>query len=253
MTLENETVQKPRPANGHLAGETRHALDEVARHSLGRTGEIARAIEAGIVALRDGALLAPGHHEALEEFAWMLSESTPSAEGAGIGKRYVRWRDAVLALLAALRPDPIRELRANLAPSLTPQQAERLARPLSEQLYVLSDENGDLFLSDEQICRGSTSPVVLRDTRLWDAYSDACRAANKARAAVEHALECMPQPVTPATLTMRQISDAKQWAQENGRKGLLADATRCESASSGDPPLGAMRRVCKHLNDRLVR
>jgi hypothetical protein len=110
----------------------------VARHSLGRTGKVAGAIEAGFAALCDDAVLEPGHREALEEFAWRVSESTPSADGAGIGMRCFCfcWRDAVLALLGALRPDPSDPLQVmftNLTASLTPQQAEQLARPLSEQ------------------------------------------------------------------------------------------------------------------------
>ena len=135
-----------------LDGETRRTLDEVARHSLGRTGKTARAIEAGFVALRDDAVLVPGHREALEEFAWRVSESTPSADGTGIGLRCVRWRDAVLALLGALRaapPDPLQELFANLAASLTPRQAEQLARPLSEQQRDLFEQIVNLTRRDE--------------------------------------------------------------------------------------------------------
>jgi hypothetical protein len=129
VTNESETGQDQLAARRLLTGETRRALDEVAHHSLGRTGEVAHAIEAGLVVLRDDAVLAPGHREALEEFACMVSESTPSANGTGIGMRCVRWRDALHALLGALPPDPLRELFAKLAASLTPQQAERLDRP----------------------------------------------------------------------------------------------------------------------------
>lgn len=121
-----------------LTREVRGALDEVVRHSLGRTGKVARAIESGLAALRCGAVLAPLHREALEEFSSMVSESTPSADGAGIGTRYVHWRDAVRALLGALRPappSPIRELIGNLAASMTPRQAELLTHPLSEQQH----------------------------------------------------------------------------------------------------------------------
>jgi hypothetical protein len=53
MTIENETGRDELAARRVLDGETRRALDEVARHSLGRTGKDARAIEAGLVALRD--------------------------------------------------------------------------------------------------------------------------------------------------------------------------------------------------------
>ena len=133
-------------------------------------------------------------------------------------------------------------------PAGTAEQAGECPDRVPARLYVLSDENGELFLTDAEGCRDSTSPVMLRDTKLWDAYADACRAVNKARAAVEAALECVPQPVTLETLTMRQISDVRRWAADNGRKGLYADAVRCETASAGDLPLGAMRRVCKHLN-----
>jgi len=66
---------------------------------------------------------------------------------------------------------------------------------------------------------------------------------------VLEALKVPPQPVTPETLTMRQIADVKIWSTENNRKGLHADASRCESAR-GDMPLGAMRRICQHLNKR---
>ncbi len=132
MTDKSETRQDQLTARKALDGETRRALDEVAHHSLGRTGKTAHAIEAGLAALRDDAVLAPGHRQALEEFAGRISESTPSADGAGI-LRCVRWRDAVLALLGVLRPDPLWVMFANFAASLTPQQAEQLDRPLSEQ------------------------------------------------------------------------------------------------------------------------
>ena len=132
MTNENETRQDELAARRVLDGDTRRALDEVVRHSLGRTGKVARAIEAGLAALRDDTVLAPGPRDALEEFAGRVSESTPSVDGGGIGLRCVRWSGAVLTLLGALRPDPRQELLANLAASLTPQQSERLARPLSE-------------------------------------------------------------------------------------------------------------------------
>jgi len=147
MPNDDQTGQDQLTARRLLAGETRRTLDEVSRHSLGRTGKVARAIEAGLVALRDDSVLASGHREALEEFAWRVSESTPSADGAGIGMLYVRWRDAVLALLGTLRPDPGRVLAAKLAASLTPQQAEQLNRPLSKQQQDLFQ---DLF---QQIAR----------------------------------------------------------------------------------------------------
>lgn len=111
-------------------------------------------------------------------------------------------------------------------------------------MFVLEDEHGDLFLSDEATCADSASPVMLHDASLWDAYVDACRRCNAARRAVIDALRAR---VTPETLTMRQIADVKQWASKNGRKGLLADAIRCEK--SGDAPMGAMRRICKHINE----
>ena len=112
-------------------------------------------------------------------------------------------------------------------------------------LYVSEDEHGDLSLSGEEICRGSTSPVILDDPRLWDAYCDACRMMHKAAQAVRAALRVPAQPVTPETLTMEKIAQVRQWAQANGRRGLHADAVRCEG---DDAPLGAMRRICAHLN-----
>lgn len=136
MTSESETGQDPLAARRLLTGATRCTLDEVSRHSLGRTGKVARAIEAGLVTLRNDAVLAPGHREALREFAARASESTPSADGGGIGMRFVRWRDAVLALLGVLRPDPpdpLQELFTNLVASLTQQQTAQLAHPLSGQ------------------------------------------------------------------------------------------------------------------------
>ncbi len=114
---------------------------------------------------------------------------------------------------------------------------------MSGPLYVLEDDNGDLFLSCEETCGESTSAVILDDPALWDAYFVACRAMNKARKAVRDALRA---PVTPETLTMRQIADVKAWATEKGRKGLRADALRCEAGS--DAPAGAMRRICAHIN-----
>lgn len=59
---------------------------------------------------------------------------------------------------------------------------------MSEPLYVLQDENDDLFLSTEATCGESTSRVVLDDHRLWDAYYEACCAMNRARRAVVDAL-----------------------------------------------------------------
>lgn len=152
MTNKNEMSQDELAPRRLLTGETRRALDAVAHHSRGRTGKVARAIEAGFIALRDDELLAPGHRDALEEFAGMVSESTPSSDGAGIGMLCVRWRDAVLALLGTLRPaplDPLQELFTNLATSLTPQQAKQLERPLSEQQRGLFQQVVNLALCDE--------------------------------------------------------------------------------------------------------
>ena len=156
-----ETGRDDLAARRLLDAETRRVLDEVARHSFGRTGEVARAIEAGLAALHDDAVLAPGHREALEEFASLVSESTPSADGTGIGMRCVRWRDAVRALLGALRPDPLQELFANLAASMTPQQAEQLARPLSEQQRSLLEQAVKLTSRDEVVA----GPGSLTDGR----------------------------------------------------------------------------------------
>lgn len=121
---------------------------------------------------------------------------------------------------------------------------------MTTPLYVLEDERGDLYLSNESTCRESTSPVVLEDDNLWDEYVHACRAMNRLANRVRSALKIPPRPVTPETLTMRQIADVKRWAADNGRKGLHADAVRCESR---DAPLGAMRRICKHINDTTTR
>jgi hypothetical protein len=132
-----------------LASETRDVLDEVVRHSLGRAGKTACAIEAGLAALRDDAVLAPGHRETLGEFAWGISEFTPSANGEGIGMRYVPWRNAVLTLLGALRPDPLQVLLTNLEASLTPKQAEQLAWPLSGQQRELLAQAINLLYADK--------------------------------------------------------------------------------------------------------
>lgn len=128
MTTESATGRELAPRRV-LDDATRRALDEVAHHSRGRTGKVARAIEAGLVSLQDDSVLALDHREALEEFAGMVSES------AGVGVRCVYWRAAVYALLRALRPDPGRVLVAKLAAALTPQQVAQFARPLSEQQH----------------------------------------------------------------------------------------------------------------------
>ena len=117
---------------------TRRTLDEVILHSLGRTGNVARAIEAGFVALRDDATLASGHREVLEEFADMISESTPSpVDGTGIGMRHVLWRDAMRALLRSLRPDPDRRFAVRLAASMTERQIDQFCQPLTRQQHDL--------------------------------------------------------------------------------------------------------------------
>ena len=66
---------------------------------------------------------------------------------------------------------------------------------MSEPLYVLEYEHGDLFLSGEETCRESTSPVMLTNTKLWDAYVEACNKMNRARRAVVDALR-VPSPPT---------------------------------------------------------
>lgn len=149
MTNEGKTVQDQLAARRLVTGETRLALDEVTRHSRGRTGKVARAIEAAFFALRDDAVLAQGHRGTLEEFAGMVSESTPSVDGSGIGMCCVRWRDAVLVLLGVLRPDPLQELFTNLAVSLTPQQAKRLVCPLEQPQRDLFQQVVDLAPCDE--------------------------------------------------------------------------------------------------------
>lgn len=113
MTTQNETVRDELKVRRVFDNEMRRALNEVSRHSLGRTGKVARAIEAGLAALRNDAALASGARAVLEEFAWRVSESSPSVHGVGISMRCVTWSDAVYALLSALRPprpDPIQEL-----------------------------------------------------------------------------------------------------------------------------------------------
>lgn len=111
-------------------------------------------------------------------------------------------------------------------------------------LYVLEDENGDLFLSTEETCGDSSSPVELHDHSLWDAYWAACRAMNKAKQAVRSALLV---PLTQETLTIYQIDTVKRWAEENGKRGLYADAVRCEVDGLENAPHGAKRRICAHL------
>lgn len=140
MTNGSETEQDELTAHRLLDAETSHTLDEVIHHSRERTGEIARAIDAGLVALRDGAALKISHRAALEEFAGMVSECT------GVGMRYERWRDAVHALLRALRPDPGRVFVTNLAASLTLQQAKQLDCSLSERQKNLLQQAVNLMI-----------------------------------------------------------------------------------------------------------
>jgi len=127
---ERTVAQRNRGAEDELDAETRRALDEVIHHSVGRTGKVARAIEAGLVALGEGSRLTGLHRQSLEEWVSMVSEC------GGVGDRWTSWRDAVATLLRtidakcpAATPGPLEQLLT----SLTPQQAEQLARPLSEQ------------------------------------------------------------------------------------------------------------------------
>ncbi len=110
-----------------LDSETESVLDEVIRHSITRTGTVACAIEAGIVALGDGSALAGRHHQTLEEWVSMVSEC------GGVGDRWLRWRDAVATLLQALDaatpPGPFDRFLA----TLTQQQAAQVACSLSAQ------------------------------------------------------------------------------------------------------------------------
>lgn len=78
-----------------LDTETKRALDEVISHSNGRTGDVARAIEAALVAIGDGSVLAGRHLRSLHEWVSMVSEC------GGVGGHWRRWRDAVIALLRA--------------------------------------------------------------------------------------------------------------------------------------------------------
>lgn len=122
MTIEGE------PRRGEpLSEDAWLVLDEVIRHSRGRTGETARAIEAGRVALRDDAVLARGHRKLLEEFASMISLC------AGVGTRWIVWRDAVDSLLGAIRPDPNEALSDAIARSMSPRQAQQLVSSLSDE------------------------------------------------------------------------------------------------------------------------
>ncbi len=76
-----------------ITEETRRALDEITCHSNARTGDVARAIEAGLIALGDGSALAERHLRSLHEWVSMVSEC------GGVGDRWRFWRDAVMALL----------------------------------------------------------------------------------------------------------------------------------------------------------
>lgn len=125
-----------------LSEDVRRALDEVIRHSRGRTQETARAIEAGLVALRDDAVLARGHRGVLAEFASMISVS------AGVGARWIVWRDAVSALLGAIRPDPDEELTDRIVASVSPRQAERLVSSLSDEQRKVLQQAFERALDD---------------------------------------------------------------------------------------------------------
>jgi hypothetical protein len=78
-----------------LDTETRRVLDEVTRHSNTRTGKVALAIEAGLVAIGDGSALAERHLRSLHEWVSMVSEC------GGVGDRWRRWRRAVMDLILA--------------------------------------------------------------------------------------------------------------------------------------------------------
>jgi hypothetical protein len=172
--MNNEDNEDDTTKRMSLTSETKRTLGEVTRHSHGLTGKVARAIEAGLITLRDDTVLAPDHREALEEFAWRVSESTPSPDGPAIGMLCVIWRDAVLALLGALRSaplDPIQGLCANLATSLTPQQAEQLERPLSERQRGLFQQIIDLTRGDKAGL--PPSQLDARDLKIIDEALDA--------------------------------------------------------------------------------
>ena len=114
---------------GALDTETRHALNEVAHHSIARTGKVARAIEAGLVALDEGSALAGLHRQSLGEWVSMVSEC------GGVGDRWIRWRDAVASLLQAIdakcpAATPLEQFLASLT---SQKQLVQLTCPLSEQ------------------------------------------------------------------------------------------------------------------------
>lgn len=92
--------------------ETRSVLNEIILHSLARTGEVAQAIDARLVALRDDSILTAGHRAALEEWVSMVSEYDE------VGDNCIRWRDAVRALPGVLRTDPIQTVVEDFMASL---------------------------------------------------------------------------------------------------------------------------------------
>jgi hypothetical protein len=86
----------PTPSVYSLSEETLRTLDEVIRHSLSRTGEVARAIGAGLITLQGGPALSTRHRQSLEEWISMVSEC------GGVGDRWRSWRDVVMTLVQAL-------------------------------------------------------------------------------------------------------------------------------------------------------
>jgi hypothetical protein len=150
-----------------LNTETRRALDELHdRLRLGsgnfdlHFGEVARAIEAGLVALAEGSALAGLHRKALAEWVSnvlamvLVCDRSPYTSSGRVERdRWIRWRDAVETLLQAIDakcPAATPGFVEQFLASLTPQQAERIARPLSEQQKdLLQDLLQQHFLQQE--------------------------------------------------------------------------------------------------------
>lgn len=101
LSMPERAEQPPSPSvpRAMLNVDTLFALDEVSQHSLGRTGEVAAAIAAGLRVLdpRSAQKLAPVYRRSLEEWVSMVSDGCD-----GVGDRWLRWRDAVSALLKAI-------------------------------------------------------------------------------------------------------------------------------------------------------
>jgi len=95
----SEHAKQPPASRATLGDETLSALDEVSQHSLGRTGEVAAAIAAGLCKLAGdpgcAGKFTGAHSQSLHEWVSMVSDG-------GVGDRWRRGRDAVWALLNAI-------------------------------------------------------------------------------------------------------------------------------------------------------